>query len=191
MKHRHLDIQNLIYSSGELLNMDLPDLTLLESSDGDISLYIDRIYNLYCKTLVRGNLQFLNKKVICQWAPPSNNKHYNFWHIISSEGSIPGEENRDVCFRRCERLGWIHAIISNYLNIEEILCWHSVRKSKVYTLLYLYRERYVVILRENKDYFQLTTAYPVENERRHKKFLVEYAAYAAINSDPRKSKGRP
>lgn len=171
--------------------MDLPDLVLLAESNGNVSDYLDRIYNLYCKTLVNGNLYFLNKKIICQWAPPTNNKHYNFWHIISSEGSISGEDNRDICFRRCERLAWIHAIIKNSLNTEEILCWHSERKGKTYTVLYLHSERYVVILRENRDYFQLTTAYPIERERQHKKFLDEQAAYTALNLDPRKSKGRP
>lgn len=170
--------------------MNLPNLILLSESNGNISDYLDKIYTLYCDTLAYGNLEFQSKRVICQWAPPTNNKHYNFWHTISREGSTPGEDNRDICFRRCERLTWIRAIIENSLNTEEILCWHSERKGKIYTILYLHGEKYVVILRENRDYFQFTTAYPVEHERRHKKFLDENAAYVAINPDPRKSKGR-
>jgi hypothetical protein len=173
--------------------MQLPELITLETLKGDWSKYLGFIYQSFLKSVVDAKLEFLGKPIRAPWHPPYDGKHYSFWHIISTAGKETGEQNRIPDIRRCERILWIGCVIAN-ATIEEhfkkIWCWQNQREGKrginTHTILYLHSNRFLIVLREKPDCYQLVTAYTIEQTHHHCKLLKEKEE----SVDPRKDKGR-
>lgn len=157
--------------------MDLPELITLESENGDAEAYIEKVYNIFLDEVVKSKLRFLGLPVRCQYRPESRGKHFGFWHLIS-EGK--DEDDRDINFRRCERIKWVSYLIRN-ANSEGIYCWENKRKSNIHIVIWCPEERFIVVLAKRHDYFLLKTAY-VHNERKTKAFDSERRR----SKDPRK-----
>jgi hypothetical protein len=171
--------------------MELPEIITLENSGGDWSKYLSLIYKVFLDSIVYANLEFLGKPLRSPWHPPYDGKHYSFWHIISRTDENPGEEHRIPDLRRCERILWIGWIITRAKNdLDTIWCWQNQRTGKrgpnIHTVLYLHSHRFLIILREKPDCYQLVTAYPIEQEHTHGKLLKERGKCI----DPRNDKGR-
>ncbi|HEU5048408.1 MAG TPA: hypothetical protein VFT64_11275 [Rickettsiales bacterium] len=171
--------------------MTLPPLILLEEYGGDWQCYLETAYAIFLETVVKGGLTFLDKPIRCAWNPSHDNKHFSFWHVISERAASGKEEDRIPDMRRCERITWIAHILNNIANSQEALCWENQRTSKrgeqTHTVLYLQKERYVIVLRNKEDCYQLITTYCVQREHKHKKLIQEYEE----SVDPRNDKGRP
>ena len=65
-------------------------------------------------------------------------------------------KDREVNFRRCERIGWIPHILNNY-NDPQIICWE--RDYDKNTVLWLKKDCYMIVLSKRKNYYLLKTAY--------------------------------
>ena len=72
--------------------------------------FVEGLYGLYKKTLVRAGLTFRGLPVRCRFMFETFGKHYAFWHMMQ-EGPI--EDDRTIDPERCERLLWLGWTIEN------------------------------------------------------------------------------
>ena len=91
----------------------LPELLLLEDCDGSWARYVDEVFSIFYRDFIETQPRFQDKWVRCR-RDLIDGKEAAFWHCIS-EG--PNENDRRLAIRRCERIGWVRAII----NIMKIL----------------------------------------------------------------------
>ncbi len=146
--------------------MPLPDLLPFT---GDWLSYEDDLYRTYLTRIVNANLSFNGLPIKCQYRPPSKNKHFGFWHVIS-EGDI--EDDRLPDLRRCERIGWIAYLIADVGTDTEISWWENKRGSNTHVVIWHERENFAVILARRSNFYLLKSAYCVESHRR-KAFIRE------------------
>ena len=85
-----------------------------------------------------------------------------FWHLVQ-EGRV--EDDRTPDLRRCERLRWVRWEIENAPTHPEIDDWQNNRGNETSTLLW-YREEYVVVLAQRRNYWLLKTAYCTDQPHR-------------------------
>jgi len=156
----------------------LPDLVLLEDYNGIWNKYLDAVYGFFFDDFVNGQRFYKGCQVSIRKYPYSEGKVKAFWHMISN-GEI--EDERNIDFRRCERIKWPRSIIEKDEN-EDIWIWQNERKSEKRVLLYIHEEKYLVVLGIRNGYFLLCSAYFVEHQSRHEKLAKEYRAYIALNS---------
>jgi hypothetical protein len=122
--------------------------------------FVDGLYGIYFKFIVKGNLMFRNLPVRCRACPETFGKHFAFWHMMQ-EGKI--ENDRTIDPGRCERLLWIPWIIQNAEKDVRIRVFkQSPRDSNTSWALWLFSEKYAVILHERTEYFLLKTAFLVK-----------------------------
>lgn len=157
--------------------MSLPSLVLLEQYSGNWERYLDAVYSQFMSSFVNAGLLFNGLPVRCAWSPPTDNKHFGFWHVISERPENGSEDDRVPDIRRCERIGWIGYVLSQAANKAQILCWENLRRTSrgvsKHTVLYFSDQRYVVVLRSKSDCYQIVTSYCVEHESRHRKLIKE------------------
>jgi hypothetical protein len=77
--------------------------------------YVDRVYQTFTADFIDSRPKFLGvplglRKYMPNGSVAPNGKEATFWHL-TSEGEV--EENRDPDFGRCERIGWVRAILEN------------------------------------------------------------------------------
>ena len=141
--------------------MSAPDLVLLK--DYEAELYLHEVYRFFVDEVANANLQFLGLPITCQWHPPTDNKHFSFWHVVSSGGAGIAEEDRMPDMRRCEQIRWIAYVLQKASDKGTVWCWEkSVKTSRgpsIHVMLYLHQERYLVVLRRKKNRLELVTAY--------------------------------
>lgn len=137
----------------------LPRLIRLEDYNGEWNRYIDEVFAIFYKDFIESQPKFKDKWVRCR-RDLIDGKEAAFWHCIS-EGS--DENNRTPDIRRCERIGWIRAIIENSQD-HRVDCWPVKRKSEVRWLLW-FNEEFLIVLaerhrkRDRFEYIQFITSY--------------------------------
>jgi hypothetical protein len=94
------------------------------------------------------------------------------------EGRV--EDDRPPDLRRCERIRWVRWAIENAPTHAEIDEWQNTRSTEVNTLLW-YREEYLVVLAQRRDYWLLKTAYCTTQGGRIAKKRRERDAFLAKN----------
>jgi len=139
--------------------MDLPELILFQ---GNWDEYIEQLYAIYEKEIVRGGLAFEGLPIRCQFRPPYNGKGFGFWHLIS-EGNV--EDERIPDFRRCERIRWIAWMIQIAGGDARVSWWKNCRGSETHVVLWLEEHDFSVILAKRNGYYLLKTAYCVKPHR--------------------------
>lgn len=130
---------------------------------GDWSRYEDDLYEIYLKTIVCSGLKFQGLPVKTQYRPPTKNKGYCFWHLIS-EGEK--EDDRTPDLRRCERIRWIAWLIENAETHGDLCWWENSRGSNRHIVIWHEKENFAVVLAKRNGYFLLKTAYWVKEQRR-------------------------
>ena len=138
----------------------LPPLMELGDYDGNPTKYLDALYARFCDDMLSGKVRFRGVRVSVRAVPMTKGKGYGFWHCIS-EGE--NEEDRVPDFERCKRIGWIRAVIEN-ADGPEVDCWSNRRGSETHCLLW-FREEYLVVLAERKEYYLLKTGYCPKGRR--------------------------
>jgi hypothetical protein len=144
------------------MSADLPPLIYFNDYGGDWRSYCDALYALFLKTLIESGITYQGHKVSCRYfqqpnnCQPYENKHASFWHLIS-EGEKEEERTPDI--KRCERILWISWIIENASKDGRIRIIQQNRDSRISHVLWLYQERYVVVLAIRQKYYLLQTAY--------------------------------
>ena len=98
------------------------------------------------------------------------------------EGQI--EEDRTPDLRRCERIGWLRAIIDN-ADDDRVKVWENERTGtkgrERSVLLWLEEEDFLVVLGKRAGYYLLVTAYQTNRDHTRRKLRREYEAYVAAN----------
>lgn len=150
--------------------MNIPDLLMLSHHNGDVEIYLEAVYQVYLSEIVNGRLSFLGLPIRCQYKPAYNNKHFGFWHLVSTGKN---EEDRIVDFRRCERVGWISFVLQNAYDYSNIHCWENERFGNTHIVLWMHRSQFLVILARRKDYLVLKTAYLVMGDYKIKRLEKE------------------
>jgi hypothetical protein len=140
--------------------MDLPPLVLFH---GDWDRYVEELYDIYMREVVKGHLTFRGLPVKCQYRPSSKGKGYGFWHVISNG---PIEEDRVPDLRRCERIKWIPWLIRNVGRDPRISWWCNKRGSNTHVVIWIEEEGFAVIFAKRSKYYLLKTAYCVTQHRK-------------------------
>jgi len=86
------------------------------------------------------------------------------------------EDDRTPDLRRCERIRWVRWMIENGVAHPEIHEWQNTRGTEVNTLLW-YREEYLVVLAQRRDYWLLKTAYSTDQSGRIRQLRRERDAF--------------
>lgn len=156
----------------------LPSLVLMADHDHDPKAYINAVYAIFERDLLTSQPKFEDCWVRCRRDPLYDSKVAGFWHCIQ-EGA--DEEERIPDIRRCERVGWIKAVIE-HVSDPLVDTWENQRGTDKRRLFW-FREEYLVVIaerrraREGFRYFQLVTAYCTTDESRKRKLRRERDDY--------------
>jgi len=154
-------------------------LPALIDCNGDGEQALERVHEQYqADFLVRG-LRFRGAPIQLRTGPRTQGKDACFWHLISEGES---EEDRTPDFRRCERIGWVRAVIERAENQNDLPVWEQERKGRTNVVIALPDFSYIVVLAKRgpklkTPYFVLLTAHYVEHEHRRVKLRKEYEAF--------------
>ena len=146
-----------------------PPLIYFEEFDGNWDAYERKLHQIFLDEIANAGLEFRGVAVNCRRFPETAGRWALFWHLIQ-EGRVEDERLPDI--RRCERLRWIGWIITNATNHPEIDEWRNRRKKTCNTLLW-YREEYLVVLAQRRNYWLLKTAYYTNQPRRIARLRLE------------------
>ena len=93
-----------------------------------------------------------------------------------SEGADEAERIPD--FRRCERIAWPRPLIEHE-GEPEVLVWCEPRGSNDDRIhIYLPDERYLVVLADRGNYILPWTAFCIDRNSQHEKYLKRHARYS-------------
>jgi len=151
----------------------LPPLLLLPQFRGNITAYLQAVYNCFKKDFVSSRPTLNGLPVYPQINPKEDNKEFSYWHI-THEGKI--ESEREFAPRRCERIAWIRAIIEN-VNDPSVTIWdYKEGKGKIRTYIWLEEYDYIVILEKSrkKDKYFLVTAFYFEGNSTYRNLERKY-----------------
>lgn len=157
----------------------LPALLELNDYGGDWPGYLEAVYARFRLDFVETTLNFRGEPVRIG-AQLIDGKERTFWHAIS-EGDA--EANRTPDLRRCERIGWIRAMIEHE-NDEAILSWPQTRGARQRHALWLRNAEFIVVLEKRPGCWWLWTAYPTERPHTQRKLMREYEAWRKANAAP-------
>lgn len=153
--------------------MKPPELLPLDAFGGSWSDYETALYRIFLNEIARGSLQFRGMPVRCRRIPETRGRWAAFWHLVQ-EGRV--EEERIPDLRRCERIGWVRWIIENDGAHPGIEAWENSRGTEVNALLW-YREEYLVVMAQRRDYWLLKTAYCTDRSGRKRQLRRERDAF--------------
>ena len=154
----------------------LPEMVTFNQFGGDWDGYLDALHGFFHADFVADKFQYDGKRVGLKKHPIECGKEATFWHMIQC-GDIEAERTPDL--RRCERIRWPKAIITNAAD-PSVLVWKNKRGNSDRICLMLEQERYLVILADRGEYVLPWTAYPIERDRQFQKLLREYREFARM-----------
>lgn len=148
-----------------MINDKPPKLITLKDHKGDTTAYLEAVYQHYFTQVVSGNLIYNGLPIKCQFRPSHNGKGFAFWHAISKGQN---EDEREIDFRRCERICWIAWVIQNISLTanNSLTCWENKRGANTHVVLFFEKESYVVILEKRKKHYLFKTAYCANSQRK-------------------------
>lgn len=160
----------------------LPSLITLDQYGGDWDRYRAAIYQKFLDNVVNAKLTFLGLPLSYQRQPEFQGMHYSFWHLITEDHEKTfRDEDRIPDMRRCERISWIAHIIRHADNLGEgVKCWENKRGSNKHIVLWVEKERFLIILARRREYILLKTIY-CHNEWKARSLAEEHAQ----SNDPR------
>jgi hypothetical protein len=156
----------------------LPPLLRLEDFGGDWRRYIDAVYAVFERDFITSQTTFQGARVSYRrrdrGQEPPEGKASTFWHVVTEGGADP---DRLPDLRRCERIGWIRALI-DAASVGEAYAWENDERGEPRVLIAPPDFSHIVVLARREGYLLLVTAFPVDLERRRQRFRLEYEAWA-------------
>ncbi len=143
----------------------LPPLVTLDSQGGDWQRYIAAVYAVFYRDFIASQPRYNGLWVRCRREPIYDRKEAGFWHC-TSEGR--DESMRTPDLRRCERIGWVRAVIENACDAW-VDVWPSVRGGETRWVLW-FREEFLIVLAprpwkaQRPRYMMLITAHCTVSE---------------------------
>lgn len=153
----------------------LPPLVELSDFEGDWELYLENLYELFEANIVDQNLTIRGLPLKFKYSPPTDNKGFSFWHLISEGGD---ETNRTPDLRRCERILWVAWVIRNFGKDENIRWFENKRGVDQNLVLWYFPQKYVVVVSIRSSYYLLKTAY-ILSPRRELEFYKEWQRFGS------------
>ena len=174
----------------DIKTIELPDLLLLDEYNGDYSIFIAAVYEVFIRDFVKQKTKFRGEELKLKWHPVYQDKAYTFYHMTHKGED---EQNRSPDLRRCERIPWASPTIENCDNWN-LKIWPQVRTGKGGTRdrLCLWLELvdeadYIIILDVRDNYKLLWTAFVLQYSHEKRKKQREYDAWLKTQ----KSLGHP
>lgn len=152
----------------------LPPLMEFNHYGGVWDSYLTAIYAVFRTDFIFSSPAFRGRRLRLKRHPVIQGKEATFWHLIS-EGKV--EEDRTPDFRRCERIRWPKPVIEHQSE-PGLLVWIEPRGSNDDRIhIYLTAERYLVVLADRGSYILPWTAYCIQHENGHQKYLQRHARH--------------
>lgn len=149
----------------------LPPLIALDSHGNCWAAYSAAVYAVFKADFIDSQPFLRGRRIGLRREPKYQNREWAFWHVIQ-EGNV--EEGRTPDLRRCERIGWIRAIIE-HAHDPCVKAWENRRDGDRRLLLWLEPQDFLVVLGlRGKDYALLITAYPTDRGHTRRKLQREY-----------------
>ena len=149
----------------------LPALVTLGAHGGNWAAYEAAVYAVFRRDFITSAPTFQGLRIGLRRDPKYKNREWAFWHIVQ-EGDK--EEYRTPDLRRCERIGWIRAIIEHATD-PQVKVWENDRHGKRRILLWLDSQNFLVVLAPHENrYAMLVTAYPTDRGHTRRKLQQEY-----------------
>ena len=159
----------------------LQPIVSLQDFGGDPEKYIEHLFSIFEKDFIKSTPRFKGKKVLFD-KKDDNGRPQAFVHITTEENRKT--KTRELCLRRCERIGWIKPMLENHQD-PEVLVWEkeqSTRKRTAKrTYLFLEKEDFLIILQEIKWGHYLITAIYVDNPNQKAKHLKAHKKFTKLN----------
>lgn len=157
----------------------LPDLVLLQDSDGIWQDYLDVLYDWFRDDFVTTQPTWPGKRVALKRKPLYQDKECTFWHFIQ-EGPVENERLPNI--QRCERIRWSRKIIDRFngakpVQIDKIVWWKNKRRGENRFVLAVQDFTYIVVVADRGSYVLPWTAYVVEREHSRLKLQKEFREY--------------
>jgi hypothetical protein len=146
----------------------LPALLLMVDHENSWPVYVEAVYAAFRRDFIDSRPLLDGRRVNCRRDPLYDNKEAGFWHCIQ-EGA--DEEERTPDLRRCERIGWIRAVIANH-TAPEVNDWSNDWRGEMRRYLWL-NEAYLVVLAERRHSWQLITAFCTDRHHTVRKLRRE------------------
>lgn len=146
---------------------------------GEYAQYEEKLYKIFLNLYEHNSLVYAGKSVCMKHYPPDYGEKTGFYHMICEDYQhTKNEEDRKPNIRRCERIEWAKELIEGCPHLcDKIMIWENERHGKRNILLFCPDLDYLVVLGKRKDYFLLTTAYPVDYPNRRNDLISEYSTY--------------
>lgn len=151
--------------------LPLGQLVELTHFNGDPIKYLEHLYDKFTQDFLTTKPMFRNRVVLCD-TRNENGRCSGFVHITTKENS--GTQERQLDLRRCERIHWIRVIVENETH-DSVLVWTKPNKKRMRVYLYAPSERFLVILEDRGSVYFLVTAYYVDGDRSHARYIAEHA----------------
>jgi hypothetical protein len=158
----------------------LPDLILLADFGGDWSRYLEAVYAVFRWDFIEGTAYFRGEPVRVG-TQLLDLKERTFWHL-TSEGDVEADRIPDL--RRCERIGWVRAIIDREGD-PAVWSWPNAHHRNLRQVLWLRQEDFVVIVEKRPGCWWLWTAYQTTRRHTREKLEQEYTAWQKSQRRPR------
>ncbi|OFK58543.1 hypothetical protein HMPREF2811_05490 [Globicatella sp. HMSC072A10] len=161
----------------------LEKIVELNDYNGNFEKYNDYLYEIFLRDLYNNKLYYNNKSIALRRYPEFNGKQDAFYHLTCKFFENNSDE-RLPDLRRCERLHWIKpGIETNHIAECGKKCFFiyekNIRgKNKVHMLNV--EDRYLIVLEERKDYYLLSTAFYIDNDKTLERKMKDYNRY--VNS---------
>jgi hypothetical protein len=150
----------------------LPPLVTLAAHGGRWDVYEAAVYAVFKADFIDAAPTFRGMRIGLRRHPTYNNREWAFWHVMQ-EGNVETDRTPDM--RRCERIGWVRAVIQN-ANDLRVKVWENDRRGDRRFLLWLEAQDFLVVLAPRaKGYAMLVTAYPTDRGHTRRKLQQEYA----------------
>lgn len=158
----------------------LPFLMKLDEYSGDWPRYIDAIYSVFYRDFIQTHPMFRSRHVTCRRDPICDGKEAGFWHCTSTGAD---ESNRTPDLRRCERIGWVRALIEHEKDTSvDVWIRDSGRKGK--SIQIWFNEEYLVVLGIRKNCYLLVTGYCTDRNHTIWKMQKERDCYIKKLTSP-------
>lgn len=157
-----------------------PIITLPEF-EGDLEKYLEHLFSIFKKDFIDSNPTFRGEKIFFD-NRDDGGRPAAFVHVTTETDRVTNE--RQLCLRRCERVGWVRLIIENH-NDPAVLVWErehqgkSGKANRIY--LFLECEDFLIILEEKKKGHFIITAILVDNKNQKRKHLKAYQDFKKLN----------
>lgn len=141
-------------------------MILLSDYSGNWDLYLEAVYKHFCDDfLSTPKLEFQGLPVNLKRYPVERDKEATFWHFIS-EGKT--EEDREINFRRCERIRWPRAMMEN-VSDPDLMVWEQHVRSELRTHIWCEEHGYLVVVAKRTGFVLPWTAYCVTQQHEQRK----------------------